>query len=225
MINPPSPPGSIALWNLALSKIRADEPRYRQVLSAEEQQRAQNYCRPLDAAAFILGRGILRTLLGRILETAPDKLRFGQNPNGKPFLENGRLHFNLSHSRDRLLIAIAEDRPIGIDVEFRRETERIEPIAERWFTAEEQSHLKNSADPRSCFFDIWTLKEAFVKARGDGVYNGFPCFTVPLGLPTEGPLPSRCGHWFFQRLDVHPDYAAALVSTLPSARVYLQPPP
>jgi 4'-phosphopantetheinyl transferase len=215
----------VEVWDLRLSEHRAEAAGYRALLSSEEQTRAAKFIRPADAEEFVLGRGLLRKILAASLNTAPEALCFGRNAQGKPFLEGGELEFNLSHSRDRLLIAVTAGRAVGIDVEFRRTGLHMEPIVQRWFAPSEQAFFQSLENPAAGFFEIWAKKEAYVKARGIGIYHDLNTFAVPLGEKPFHPHPDAEGRWIFQTLDIDPAYAAAVVFESPAVPVRLHRPP
>lgn len=202
---------SIEVWNIHLSDHHREINLCRNLLSPEELHRASKLLKPADANGFILCRGILRRILGKCLEADPAELRFNCNAQGKPFLEDGRLEFNVSHSRDRLLIAVTAGRAVGVDIEFRRSGLNMASIARRWFAPEEQAFFQTLENPERIFFDIWAKKEAYVKALGLGIYKELSSFAVPVGEKSFFPIPGKDGQWFFQTLEIDPDYAAALV--------------
>jgi 4'-phosphopantetheinyl transferase len=140
-------------------------------LSADERSRAARFRFERDRRRFIVARGALRGLLGRLLGTAPSELQFVYNSFGKPALspESGGLKFNLSHSADLALVAIATDREVGVDVE----------------------HLRPD-EPRT-FFEEWTKQEAYVKARGEGLSDGPVVFAEGWSLHTFEPAPGYIG--------------------------------
>lgn len=212
----------IDIWSLHLPGLAGEADPCRGLLTEEERGRATRFLRPADAAAFILSRGMLRRILGGYLECAPSAIRFDRNGNGKPFLKGHPLEFNLSHSRDRALIAVTANRRVGIDIEFRRQGVRREDIAARWFAPEEQDCLRAAKDPGPVFFDIWAGKEAYVKARGASVYRDFNTFSVPLCTRPEFPCAGTDGRWIFQALEIAPDYSAVLVSEAPAVPVRLR---
>jgi len=141
-------------------------------LSDDERRRAARFRFERDRRRFIVARGELRELLGRYLDTRASELRFVYNAFGKPALSpefGGRLKFNLSHSADLALIAIATDREVGVDVEYLRPDE-----------------------PRT-FFEAWTKQEAYVKARGEGLSDGPVVFAEGWSLHTFEPAPGYLG--------------------------------
>jgi 4'-phosphopantetheinyl transferase len=213
---------SIEVWNLHLPDHQDEADSYQNSLTAEELERAAKFLKPGDAESFILSRGLLRRILADCLQTCPAALRFNRNAQGKPFLEDGGLEFNVSHSRDRLLIAVTAGRAVGVDIEFRRDGLNMQSIAKRWFAPEEQDYFQALENPADGFFEIWARKEAYVKALGIGIYKDLNTFAVPLGGTRSVPDIGKDGQWFFQTLDIDSGYAAAVVSEAPPVPVNLR---
>ncbi len=213
---------SIEVWNIHLPDHRHDTALCRSLLTGEELERAAKFIKPADAAGFVLGRGLLRRVLAGCLNTEPSALRFNRNAQGKPFLEDGGLEFNVSHSRDRLLIAVTAGRAVGVDIEFRRNGLNMESIAKRWFAPEEQKFFQSLENPADGFFQIWAKKEAYVKALGVGIYKELSTFAVPVGEKPFLPHVGNDGRWFFQTLEIDSGYAAAVVSEAPPVPVNLR---
>lgn len=146
-----------------------------QFLVPGEQARAERFIFPKDRTHFVVARGLLRVLLGRYLQRYPQHLYFDYGPHGKPELApdtgDGSLHFNVSHSHGLALYAITRQRDIGVDVEHVRPGFAEEHIAERFFSPREVAVLRALpvALQSTAFFACWTRKEAFIKARGDGL--------------------------------------------------------
>jgi 4'-phosphopantetheinyl transferase len=213
---------SIEIWNINLPEHREDIDLCRTLLNSEELERAAKFMKPADAEGFILGRGLLRRILADSLKTDPSGLQFSRNAQGKPFLNDKRLEFNVSHSRDRLLIAVTDGRAVGVDIEFRRKGLNIETIAKRWFSPQEHAFLQTLKNPMDGFFEIWAKKEAYVKALGIGIYKDLNTFTVPVGEQPFSPNIGSDKRWFFQTLEIDSGYAAAVVSETPSVPVNLR---
>jgi len=220
---------SIDVWNVHLPDHRSEVACCRDLLSCDEHERAAKFFKPSDAERFIICRGLLRRILGDALNVDPASITFKHNGHGKPFLENTDLEFNVSHSRDRLLIAVAFGRAVGVDIEFRRSGIRMDAIAERWFALEERAFFQSLEKSKEAFFDIWAKKEAYVKALGQGVFKKFDTFAVPLGNEPDFPMVRiydangvKTEAWFFQPLEIDPAYAAALVSEAPPVPIILR---
>ncbi len=171
-----------------------------------------------DRRRYLVGRGLLRTLLGRYLDVAPRKVQFCYAPAGKPYLVRQPLQFNLSHSGELLLIAVANGRALGIDVEQVRADFDVREVASHFFSPSEQRALATlaGASQIDAFFACWSRKEAYIKARGDGLSHPLDQFDVSL-LPGEDarlietrPDPAEARRWRLKALDAAEGYKAAL---------------
>lgn len=161
-------------WCVTLDVLPETAARLYATLTDDERQRSARLRSERDRQRFIVAHGALRQLLGRYLETHPGHLRFVHNPFGKPELSpewGSPLRFNLSHSADLALIAIAAGADIGVDLERIRAQPDYAAIARLFFSAAEveylgglPSHLYGRA-----FVECWTKKEAFLKACGEGL--------------------------------------------------------
>ena len=187
--------------------------------SAEERARASRYRFEHDRAHFVARRAMRRAILAAYTGAAPDTLSFRLGPQGKPALAGvaDALRFNASHSAGLMLLAVTRGRDLGVDLE------RIRPqltagIAERFFSPLEVAALDALAaeDRAGAFFAGWTRKEAYVKARGDGLALGLEGFAVslapgePARLVQTAEAPSEVQRWRLEALHPAPGYAAAL---------------
>jgi len=213
---------AIDLWDIRLSDLHGELSDCMALLADTERARAGRLVQKKDAERFALCRGLRRRILAGYLEQDPAGLQFKQNGNGKPFLEDGGLEFNVSHSRDRMLIAVAAGRSVGVDIEFRRDDVPMDAIATRWFSAQELARFRDSETPQRLFFDLWAKKEAFVKARGKGIFHDLRTFTVPADSRTTLPGIGKNNRWVFQPLEIDPAYAAALVFEAPAVPVQIR---
>lgn len=185
--------------------------------------RAERFRSPTDARRFVAGRGILRAILGRYLGRDPSTLSFRYDASGKPSLapDGGetRCRFNVSHSNALALYAIAWEREVGVDVEYVRPGSN-EGIAERFFAPREVASLGQfPADRRDrAFFACWTRKEAYLKARGQGLLLGLDRFEVSVD-PDETVVSLRsdaeraeASRWSLRALAPAPGHAAAVAA-------------
>lgn len=146
----------------------------RPLLSSREHQRLAAFRRPEDQHRFLLGRGCLRLILGRLLARDPARLPLIVGSHGKPALADaGGPCFNLSHGGDLILLAFHPLRPVGVDVEGLRPSLDWRPIARRVLTPQECEALERrcGTDPSGgsrAFLLAWCALEARLKARGDG---------------------------------------------------------
>ncbi|GAK51691.1 4'-phosphopantetheinyl transferase [Candidatus Moduliflexus flocculans] len=194
------------------------------VLDADERARADRFRFPKDRRHYIAARGTLRLLLSRYLAMPVAKIAFDYNEYGKPALApeltSLDLRFNLSHSGDMALYAVTLAREVGVDIEWTgRRLDQPEQIAERYFSQAERAALRNlpETQKRQGFFNAWTRKEAYIKARGKGLYLALDEFDVRLDPAQPAQLlatrddPAQASRWQMQALDPGAGYVAALV--------------
>lgn len=213
-------PNEVHVWRARLDKAWSwtmDE-----ALTLEDRARADRFRFESDRRRFCVARSSLRMILGRYLRTKPGRLQIELGDHGKPFFANAKatlgLRFNLSHSHQLALIAVTRDREIGVDLEYMRGDFVTDEVAEHFFSAGEVAQFR--AVPAELktqsFFNCWTRKEAYIKARGEGLYCPLDQFEVSLipGQPARL-LNSRvdsgeASRWSFQELQAGPGYAATL---------------
>lgn len=204
------------IWLASLAELRPRHLALRELLPAEERQRAQRFRREEDRARWELTRAVLRQLLANYAGQPAHEIQFTLGAHGKPALASpAGLHFNTSHSGGYAAFAITRLGEIGIDIEeVRADRVRGDEIARRYFAAGEQAGLlalDASQRPRA-FFDTWARKEAFVKARGDGLFSGLEQFEVSLSEARLLRVPEgRVDDWWMGALPEIPGYAGAVV--------------
>jgi 4'-phosphopantetheinyl transferase len=175
------PAGEVHIWRACLDRPAGTVARLRERLSGDEQRRADRYRFERDRSRYIVGRGLLRGLLAGYLGTAPEKLRFEYGEYDKPALRSGPW-FNVSHSGPLALCAFSSSAEIGIDIELDSHGLIRERVPERFFSPTEVRVLRSlppDAQARA-FLMCWTRKEAFIKARGDGLSLALDSFDVTL---------------------------------------------
>jgi 4'-phosphopantetheinyl transferase len=202
-----------------------DAPRVRDlqsILTPDEQARAERFHFKRDRDRFIVAHGLLRVILARYVGTNPENLRFCHSLYGKPFLVTASgqemLNFNLSHSQGLALYAITRNREIGVDLEYVRTDFACEQVAERFFSPREKATLRSLPEEikYEAFFACWTRKEAYIKARGEGLSLPLDQFDVsmspgePALLLYTGGDPQETSRWSLRELKPSTGYAAAL---------------
>ena len=215
----PLPADEVHVWTAPRDDAPdAEVEACRDLLTVEERRRADRFVAPLDRRRFAIGRGRLRTILGRYLDRAPAGLRFASNPHGKPGLEGTALRFNLTHSGTTMLVAITLGRELGVDIETIRPDFGGEAIARRFFAPGEVAALIGlpPAARTLAFFQGWTRKEAYIKAQGKGLAMPLDEFEVeirpdhPARLIATRPDPAEAARWTLVELDAPPGAVAAL---------------
>ncbi len=225
--------GEIRVWEFALE---LDAARARQVeawLAPEELARADAFHFARDRAHFVAARGRLRELLGGCLGCAPAAVRFVVGSHGKPALAPGSaaddLRFNLSHSHGRALLAVTRGAEVGVDLEQIRDDVDAAGIVAGHFSPAERAGWERLPEARRCeaFFHGWVRKEAYVKARGEGLARTPSAYTV--GIEPAGPAslvaddldPGAPARWLVERLPVSTGYVAAVSYSAPARVIRL----
>jgi 4'-phosphopantetheinyl transferase len=183
------PTGEVHVWRASLERPAQIVRRMRRVLAADEQRRADRFRFERGRSRYIVGRALLRTLLAGYRQTAPEELEFEYGEFRKPALRYGPW-FNVSHSGPIVLYVFSRAGEVGIDVELDDADFARERIAERFFSPAEVSVLRSlpaDVQPRA-FLSCWTRKEAFIKARGDGLSLALDSFDVTLAPDTPAAL-------------------------------------
>lgn len=174
----------IDLWQFPL------EPRWKEAeswLNSDEMRRAQRYHFERHRHRFASARAQLRLILARYLNCSAKELTFHTNAYGKPYLlDNSHIQFNLSHSKNLALLAIGQQHPVGVDIEF-FSTRPFTGISKLMFSRQETTEYA-AINPRLralAFFRVWAQKEAFIKATGMGLSYPTQSFDVAVRSSAE----------------------------------------
>jgi len=207
----------IQVWSSSLDISDAKLDVCRCVLNESEMERALRFHFEKDQRHFIASRGVLRFLLGAYTQKEPSQIRFEYGEKGKPCLSDApsELQFNVSHSHGRALWGFTKHRRLGIDLEFVQRDVDFGAIAKRFFSASEWNAMKDLSfeERKTCFFNCWTRKEAFVKALGDGLTFGLSAFDVTVfehAQITRIDGPENPDSWTLEALNVANGYAGAV---------------
>lgn len=216
-------PAEVHVWRASLQQPTPVRLQLWETLTTDERSRALRYRQEPLQHAWIVGRGVVRSLLSRYLECLPAAIQFAYTDRGKPILAqppHPALAFNVTHSHQMLLCAIAWHCEIGIDVEHQRAIAQLTDIVERYFSpAEQATILAAPSQHRSAeFFRLWTLKEAICKATGQGIQGlaetTLTCHTQPMQVQTVyGQPPSQT--WSLHSFSPEPNYVGAIAYTAP----------
>jgi 4'-phosphopantetheinyl transferase len=212
----------VHVWRACLDPAASCVERLQSTLAADELQRAARFHFTRDRRRFTVARGVLRDILGRYLGVPPSELGFHYSAYGKPALADvaaaAGLRFNVSHSHEMALFAVACGREVGVDIEYLGREIRGEEIAERFFSARERASLRAlpAEVKHEAFFNCWTRKEAYIKAHGEGLSLPLDQFDVSLAPGEPAALlatrsdPREALRWSLQALTPGPGYVAAL---------------
>lgn len=163
--------GRVRLRFAPLEELHHLETEFLGTLDAGERARAQRFRFAADRSRFILAHGWLRMWLAERLGADPAGIMIKRGPFGKPFVEHPTLQFNLSDTKDAVLLAMTDGPAIGADVETM--TRRVDhaAVSAHYFTAREDAGIGMAADPKRRFLELWTRKEAVLKASGVGIMD------------------------------------------------------
>jgi 4'-phosphopantetheinyl transferase len=212
---------AVHLWRAQLDLDPGALAGLEATLAPDEREAAGRFVFPRDRRRFLAARGVLRALLGAYLRTPPAAIRLAYGAHGKPSVLEppSKIEFNVAHSGETALYAVALARRVGVDLELIRMDVECDALAERFFSPRERAALAAlaAADRRRAFFDCWARKEAYLKARGDGLSTPLDTFSVSLD-PRGGAAvletvdgPEERARWSVVPVPPVREYAAALV--------------
>jgi 4'-phosphopantetheinyl transferase len=216
--------GEVHVWRVDLAAHGDAAGGLAGALDDEERARAQRFYFERDRRRFAASHAILRDILRRYLGISAGEVRFTLDRYGKPSLagegERGDLRFNMSHSGELALYAVAAGRDVGVDVEYTEREFDFDAIAERFFSVAEAAEIRALAAGQraQAFFNCWTRKEAYIKARGLGLFLELDSFSVSTVALTHGEAvavrlpPDAEGRWSVVNVDAGRGYAAAVAA-------------
>ena len=211
----------VHLWISTLTATAQRLSYFRSILSSDEKERAHRFRKISDSKRYVIARGLLRWFLASYVGVAPDRLEFTYGLFGKPSLSNQTsetaLTFSVSHSEDQGLFGFARGRRIGVDLEYVRPDVDALTLAKRFFSPDEFRRLRRLPASEQCeaFYCVWTRKEAYLKARGEGLSFGLERVEVSFS-PAEPPkiravagVRNVSAAWTLKHLSPAPNYLGA----------------
>jgi 4'-phosphopantetheinyl transferase len=217
--------GEAHLWLCFYESIR--DPvllnGYRRLLSADELRQQRRFRFERDRHRYLVTRALVRTVLSKYAAIAPEQWLFATNPYGRPEVVNEdagarRLVFNLSHTSGLIVLGVTRDRALGVDVENLREQRAAVGIADRFFAPDEVTALRAlpAQEQEQRFFQYWTLKESYIKARGIGLSIPLDRFAFDIEdrgeirLTIAPSLEDCAERWAFWQLESQSQYSVAV---------------
>ncbi len=215
----------VRVWTADLSRFTYHLSSFRSLLSPEEHARAARLTFERDKRRFVLSHGLVRTLLSHYLGLDPSCISFRYSEHGKPAVQGNAdkspdVRFNISHSVDCLVCAVSLGQEVGVDVETVRSDLDHLQLAQRFFSTREFEDIVGcpANKQRERFFQYWTCKEAYLKARGLGLSSGLAQIEIQfdrtgrtVNLLTE-PMPIHDLRWKIQSFHVSAGIAAAVAA-------------
>lgn len=224
----------VHVWAASLDLPVSNLTRFKETLSKNELARAARFRFEKDRSRYIAAHGFLRKLLGAYLSIPACELEFEHSAKGKPILAGpaagSRTQFNLAHSDHLALVAIARDAPVGIDIERIRLLPDAEELVTRFFSERERLRFKTLPEEQRniAFFNLWTRKEAWLKATGEGISTFLDQVEVefvpgePARLDRVPQGFSDISSWTICDLALEPGFAAAMATPVSGALVQFQ---
>jgi 4'-phosphopantetheinyl transferase len=205
----------VHLWRIDVDQSDYILNHLEELISPEEQLRANKFFHLPDRLRFVLGRGGLKQLLSLYSNIPSSNIRLKIGTHGKPFVQApDQIHFNISHSGNWVLIAIGS-KELGIDLEKITGEFITDSLLEQCFHRHELKLIRESEDPKVEFFKFWTRKEAFLKATGNGIVDDLQAITCMEGSQQwEFPSLSLEKNWHIKSFIMDPSYAVSLCSTI-----------
>lgn len=182
--------GRIDVWYTRVDQVAPELAlRYRALLTPSELAQHDRFHFEKDRHRYLVTRTLVREVLSHYVPVAPDAWRFEADPYGKPHLVDPvglarRIVFNLSHTDGLVVLGLCLDRALGVDTESMQRQAPLD-VAERFFSASENSRLRSLPAPDQAlrFWQLWTLKESYIKARGMGLSLPLDQFSFELDVP------------------------------------------
>lgn len=197
---------------------------YQALLDPQEARRHARFLFDRHRHQFLVTRALTRTVLAQYeARESAGELRFAANDHGKPHLRGAKdagLQFNVSHCEGIIALAVVQDKAIGVDVEYLPRKTHIDRLAQRYFSPQEYRDMEDldGQKRRERFFDLWTLKESYVKACGLGLAIPLEEFSFRFDgrkihisfSPQRNDSPER---WRFWQIRPTPSHKLALAIT------------
>ena len=214
----------VHLWSVSFDTLSEKLGYFRWTLSADEKERVDRFLKIEDRELYTITRGALRSLLGAYLAIEPSEVEFAYDALGKPSLvgmgAQAALNFSVSHSGAQALLGFARGRRIGVDLERVSADADVLELAERYFSSNEFETLRSltAEMQHEAFYCGWTRKEAYLKARGEGIFFGLERVEVSL-VPGERAIikkvsddPNLSENWILEHLLPAPNYIGAVAA-------------
>ena len=224
--------GCAHLWRASLEQPTATIHDLAEWLSEDELERAARFRHDRHRNRFIVGRAMLRDVLAHYGDCTAGQIAFTYLAHGKPVLAEGvnapKLEFNLSHSGDVAICAVAKTIPLGVDVERIRSLRDMQGLADRFFSSTEAQQIRAARDEEQLanFFRCWTRKEAYVKATGQGIACRLDSFAVSVGPDDPARLvhidqdAAAAANWSMVSIVPTDGYIGALATETPIAKTH-----
>lgn len=208
----------IKLWHGDIAALEADYPYHWRILDATEQHHANAFKNERLRRRYVEIHARLRLVLADVTNAAPGQLRIHKAEYGKPYLPDyPDLAFNLSHTGNKMVVAMAYNCELGVDIEQCKPRKSLAALVDKCFSQKEKSYWQQLPESQQthAFYQFWVRKEAFVKATGRGIALGLnQCAINPKNHNEFLTIPEAYGkasEWLIQDIDMGESIRGALV--------------
>jgi len=221
----------IVVWVTRVSLNENVLPDLEPLLDARERERADRFRFAEDRARFVLGRALVRNLLGRCLDRPAKAIELTLADLNRPVFDvDETIQFSITHTHDLVAVAATCNARVGIDLEFIQSTVDLVELAERILSEEDLATFEafSPEEKLAAFFRVWTRKESYLKARGEGIAEGLRLVSVSFGPEVESSLADARDEraavsWKQHLLPAPNDYTGSVACDDSSRRVEFQP--
>jgi len=182
---------NVVVWMAEVSMWQGALPLLEPCLDAKDRERAARFHFAEDRARYILGRGLARNILGLYLQRAPERIEIDSTDRGQPYFPGDEtMRFSITHTHDLVAIALTANVRVGIDIEYMERKLNLKDLAERILSAKDFSEFQALPKPekQEAFFRVWTRKEAYLKATGEGISEGLKMISVSVRAEETGTI-------------------------------------
>jgi 4'-phosphopantetheinyl transferase len=217
----------LLVWIAQVSQATDSLPFLEPCLDLRERERAARFRFPEDRARFVLGRVLLRHVLGHLLGQKPETIELATTELGRPVLaQDDTLQFSISHSHDLVALALTANARVGIDLEWLHPPEDLPELARHIFSDDDLATFQAlpASEVTTAFFRAWTRKEAYLKARGEGIAEGLRQISVSFGAEESGSVidareKSGAKAWRLLALPLPADYLGTVACDQPDRQM------
>jgi len=202
---------NVDTWKINVSSNLPLLDDFLSIMRPEEIAGANRFFHTTDKNRSVVTRGAVRTILGKYLIQSPATIEFGVEKNKKPLILNKgkKLHFNISHSGDWILLAVA-DLEVGADIELVNDAFNYQEVMHDYFSVEEVGYIEQKL-PLERFFQLWTRKEALIKATGKGLIDNIEKLPGLDGIHSiESEIISSTDDWLIDSFKLEQQYIASI---------------
>lgn len=211
---------SVDIYYVQFSKHLEYFEKLFELLDEEEKFRALRFYFEKDKISFTIARAYLKLLISKYLKINNKDINFSYNKYGKSYLKDSNLYFNISHSKDFAVYSFSNLGEVGIDIEFMREKLDFKNIIHRYFSKNEISDFNDLPEyqQKEAFFNGWSRKEAYIKAKGKGLSIPLNSFDVTIKPNDKAEIKEireevLKENWYLYNLNISPEYKSALVTS------------